>query len=72
MADLRPPRQVMRRRMGAFHQSRLSFMRALLRRLKSEGWHIDRPVFEIDRRGVVWRLTVPVGRIYIHARRLRA
>ena len=53
MADLRPPRQVMRlARMGAFHQSRLSFMRVLLRRLKSEGWHIDRPVFEIDRRGV--------------------
>ena len=53
MADLRPPRQVMRLgRMGAFHQSRLSFMRVLLRRLKSEGWHIDRPVFEIDRRGV--------------------
>ena len=53
MADLRPPGQVMRLgRMGAFHQSRLSFMRVLLRRLKADGWHIDRPVFEIDRRGV--------------------
>ena len=53
MADLRPPQQVMRLgRMGAFHQSRLSFMRVLLRRLKTEGWQIDRPVFEINRRGV--------------------
>jgi hypothetical protein len=52
-APLRPPQTVMRlARMGAFHQSRLSFMRVLLRRLKSEGWVIDRPVFDIDDRGV--------------------
>ena len=52
-APLRNPRTVMRlARMGAFHQSRLSFMRVLLRRLKAEGWVIDRPVFDIDDSGV--------------------
>lgn len=36
---LRSPETVMRlARMGSFHQSRLSFMRVLLRRLKSENW----------------------------------
>ncbi|WP_412509720.1 hypothetical protein [Roseovarius sp. SYSU LYC5161] len=38
-------------RMGAFHQCRLSFMRTLLRRLKSEAWRFSRPVFDIDARG---------------------
>jgi len=52
-APLRAPRTVMRlARLGAFHQSRLSFMRVLLRRLKDEGWRFDRPVFGIDSRGV--------------------
>ncbi|MEC8092103.1 MAG: hypothetical protein VX108_05865 [Pseudomonadota bacterium] len=52
-APLRDPRKVMRlARLGAFHQSRLSFMRVLLRRLKNEGWLFDRPVFDIDERGV--------------------
>ena len=50
---LRPAQTVMRlARLGACHQSRLSFMRVLLRRLKDEGWRFDRPVFEIDDRGV--------------------
>ncbi|WP_101067110.1 hypothetical protein [Roseovarius salinarum] len=50
---LRPPETVMRlSRLGAFHQSRLSFMRVLLRRLKAEAWRFDRPVFDIDARGV--------------------
>lgn len=39
-------------RLGSFHQSRLSFMRQLLRRLKSENWRFERPAFEIDARGV--------------------
>lgn len=52
-AALRPPQTVMRlARLGAFHQSRLSFMRVLLRRLKNESWQFDRPVFDIDSRGV--------------------
>jgi len=50
---LRPPSQVMRlSRLGAFHQTRLSFMRILLRRLLREGWQMSRPLFDIDVRGV--------------------
>ena len=52
-ADMRAASQVMRlARMGSFHQSRLSFMRVLLRRLKEQGWRFDRPVFDIDANGV--------------------
>ncbi|QGY00293.1 hypothetical protein EI983_04180 [Roseovarius faecimaris] len=39
-------------RMGSFHQSRLSFMRVLLRRLKSENWRFETREFDIDARGV--------------------
>lgn len=50
---LRPASQVMRlKRMGSFHQSRLSFMRVLLRRIKKEGWHFQRPIFDINEQGV--------------------
>lgn len=50
---LRDPDVVMKlARMGSFHQSRLSFMRVLLRRMKREGWRFDRPVFDIDNKGV--------------------
>jgi len=50
---LRPASQVMRlARMGSIHQCRLSFMRILLRRMKRENWTFDRPVFEVDAKGV--------------------
>ena len=50
---MRPASQVMRlKRMGSFHQSRLSFMRVLLRRLKKENWQFDRPIFDINEKGV--------------------
>ncbi len=39
-------------RLGSFHQSRLSFMRILLRRMKAESWTFSRPVFDIDSLGV--------------------
>jgi hypothetical protein len=39
-------------RMGSFHQCRLSFMRVLLRRLKSGNWRFERRAFEIDAKGV--------------------
>ena len=39
-------------RMGSLHQSRLSFMRVLLRRLKANGWVFDRPVWRINEKGV--------------------
>jgi hypothetical protein len=49
---LRPPDHVMRlARLGAFHQTRLSFMRALLRALKRDGWRFDRPLWRVDERG---------------------
>ena len=51
--DLRPPHDVMRlERMGSFHQTRLSFMRALLRFLKQGNWQFQRTCWEVDARGV--------------------
>ncbi|MDD9874180.1 MAG: hypothetical protein OXU22_01405, partial [Gammaproteobacteria bacterium] len=51
-AALRPPSQVMRlARMGSFHQTRLSFMRALLRSLKRERWRFERLRWRVDARG---------------------
>lgn len=50
---LRPADTVMRlERLGSFHQCRLSFMRILLRRLKRDHWKFERPLFDIDKRGV--------------------
>lgn len=50
---LRPGDQVMQlSRMGCFHQSRLSFMRVLLRKLKRENWQFSRPLWQIDDQGV--------------------
>ncbi|MEM9241064.1 MAG: hypothetical protein AAGB07_13930 [Pseudomonadota bacterium] len=49
----RSPDQVMRlARLGSFHQSRLSFMRQLLRRLARESWRFETTAFDIDARGV--------------------
>lgn len=67
-APLRGPDQVMRLgRLGAFHQTRLSFMRALLRRIKRDGWRLDRPVWRLDDKGVgvaVYRARTDQGRTY--------
>ncbi len=50
---LRSPDLVMKlKRMGAFHHSRLSFMRTLLRNLKKYRWTFDRPIWRIDGNGV--------------------
>ncbi|MGB0902054.1 hypothetical protein [Halocynthiibacter sp.] len=50
---LRDPAKVMRlARLGSLHQSRLSFMRILTRRMAREAWRFDRPAFEIDGNGV--------------------
>ncbi len=50
---LRPPDVVMRlARMGSAHQTRLSFLRTLLRRAVHEHWTFSRPRFDIDARGV--------------------
>ncbi len=51
--NLRPSKLVMRlNRMGAFHQSRLSFLRVLLRKLKTENWSFDQPIWRINNKGV--------------------
>ena len=52
-APLRSPDTVMRlARMGSFHHSRLSFMRALLRRIVDERWTFERRLWEVDANGV--------------------
>ena len=49
----RDPARVMRlSRLGSFHQSRLSFMRVLVRRMTRENWTFSRPEFEFDDKGV--------------------
>ena len=46
---LRPAEKVMRlSRLGSFHQSRLSFLRILLRRISTEKWKFQRQVFDIS------------------------
>jgi hypothetical protein len=50
---LRPPSVVMKlSRLGSFHQSRISFMRVLLRRLVHENWTFDAPDWHVDETGV--------------------
>lgn len=49
---VRNPAEVMRlASMGAFHQSRLSFMRILMRRFRDEGWRFDRPLWDVNTKG---------------------
>ena len=49
---VRPPEEVMRLdRMGAAFQTRLSFLRILLRRMGNESWRITRPRFDLDDEG---------------------
>lgn len=62
-APMRPPAEVMRMaRMGSAHPTRLSFLRILMRRAEREQWRFDRPVWEVDARGVgraVYRAVSP-------------
>lgn len=49
----RSPNQVMKLdRMAAAHPTRLSFLRQLLRRAKTEGWRFDRPLWDINDKGI--------------------
>ena len=53
-------------RLGSFHQTRLSFLRSLLRRIARENWQFDRPLWQVDAKGegvAVYRLQTP-QRIY--------
>ena len=62
---LRPASQVMQlERLGSFHQSRLSFMRTLVRRMTSENWQISSPIFDLDEQGygtVVYQVEAKYG-----------
>ncbi len=51
--ELRPPEQVLRlERMGSMHQTRLSFMRVLLRRFANERWQVEKRHWDVNREGV--------------------
>ena len=51
-AKMRPPAEVMRlARMGASFQTRISFMRRLIRRMHRERWRIERTRFDLDDEG---------------------
>lgn len=67
----RPPAEVMRLdRMGCSHPTRLSFLRQLLRRMKAETWVFDRPVWDMDVRGVgraVYRMRFAGGSLSLVA-----
>ncbi len=62
---LRPAHQVMQlNRLGSFHQSRLSFMRTLVRRMVRENWQIHSSVFDLDNQGygtVVYEVQAKYG-----------
>ena len=64
-APLRPPSKVMRlARMGAFHPTRVSFVRTLVRRMARERWRIEHERFDLDADGygeIVYRVTTPAG-----------
>lgn len=57
---MRPPHVVMDlERLGSLHQSRLSFMRSLVRKIMREGWQIEPRRFELDDEGygtVIYRI----------------
>ena len=65
---LRPPEEVMRlSTLGAFFPTRLSFMRALLRRIKKENWHFNRRHWDIDAQGrgtAIYCARLPNGFVY--------
>ncbi len=66
--NLRPPSVVMQLdRMGAFHQTRISFVRTLVRRMMREQWQIERTRFDLDENGYgicVYTLTTPYNEQY--------
>ena len=62
---MRPASQVMQlERLGSFHQSRLSFMRTLVRRMVVENWQVSSSVFDLDEQGygtVVYQIEAKYG-----------
>lgn len=64
---LRPAADIMRlERIGAFHQTRISFVRSLVRRMARECWTITRDLADLDDNGFgtsVYGITTPAGKI---------
>ncbi len=64
-ALMRPPARVMRfAQLGAFHATRLSFGRSLIRRMDREAWRFTRRPAEFDDNGfgrMVWGIETPKG-----------
>lgn len=60
---LRAPNMVMNaERLGAMHQTRVSFVRTLLRKIDRENWALSIPVWQLDDSGygkVIYRLQTP-------------
>jgi len=53
ITELRDPSEVMKlSRMGSFHQSRLSFMRILMRQIRDENWKFKKEEFNVNNKGV--------------------
>jgi len=65
-AELRPPSYVMRlKRLGAFHQTRISFVRSLIRQMAREQWRISTDLRDLDDNGfgtIVYAVDTPHGR----------
>ena len=61
--SLRAPSEIMDLgRLGSYHQTRLSFMRQLLRRISKEQWQFTKPVWDICSQGfgtAVYRVKGP-------------
>lgn len=64
-AKLRPPEIVMNlTRLGSLHQTRLSFVRSILRKVSDEQWQIDVSCFSLNNNGhgtAVYQITTPNG-----------
>lgn len=67
-STLRPPLDVMTLdRLGSFHQTRLSFVRSLLRKVMREEWEIERAHWEINDEGYgtcVYTVMAPHDEVY--------
>ncbi len=53
--------------MGSFHPTRLSFARALVRRMAREGWTVSRQRFDLDDTGTgtaIYRVTTPLRALW--------
>ena len=63
--SLRPPSQVMKlERLGSFHQTRISFVRTLIRRMNVERWTIRSKLRRLDNNGygdLVYEILTPQG-----------